>query len=647
MILSLDFETRSEADLRKVGLYRYAEHESTDILCYAVSLDNAAPTVHGPGSLAHKALAHIESGGLVSAWNAQFEYVIWNTVGVRRYGWPPLKVGQMRDTMAYAAAMNLPQALGDCAKLLGLPQDQQKDKRGKYLIQTLCKPRSAGQHKGEFREDPELLEEMRQYCIQDVVVECAIAAKIPALSEYEQGVWEQTLRINERGIPIALDEVTNITRLVEAEKARLNAELYAISNVAAATQRAGVLGYLQGVGLDLPDLTGETVDAALNNKHTPVAARRVLEIRSEVAQTSTAKFDKLLEITSVDGNARGLLVYHGASTGRYASRGGFNAQNLPRPPFKNVEFAHWALSQDHDMAHLMLGDDLMSAAVSCVRGVIKAPEGYEFIDADFSSVENRVAAWIAGQDDKVADFALGKDEYKTFATAMYGVEYVEVTKDMRQVAKSAVLGGMFGQGWKGLIDYATTYGVTLDEEKARHLIDTYRAQYPKVKKLWYTCGDAAIRAVRNPGAIIPAGDKLALTYRGGFLRMKLPSGRIISWYQPTIELLETPWGELRESVVVWTQNPVTRKFSRGKLIGSSIFQSGVQGTARDILVNGVFNVEAAGYQVVMLVHDEALALSRKGEGSPDDLGRLLCTPPAWAETLPLAFEAWTDVRFHK
>lgn len=647
MILSLDFETRSKADLRVVGLYRYAEHESTDILCYAVSFDAAQPTVHAPGDLPPVVLAHVQSGGIVTAWNAQFEYVLWNAVGVRRYSWPRLRVEQMRDTMAYAAAVNLPQALGECAKHLGLPQDQQKDKRGKYLINALSKPRSAGQHKGEFREDPELLEEMRQYCIQDVIVECAIAKHVPALSDYEQKVWEHTLVINERGVPIALSEVENIVDLVDQEKARLNGDLERISGVSAATKRSGVLDYLSSVGLDLPDLTSETVDAALNNKGMLADARRVLQIRSEVAQTSTAKFSKLLEITSADGRARGMLAYHGASTGRYASRGGMNMQNLPRPAFKNLEFAHWALSQNHEMAHLMLGDDLMNAAVSCVRGVLKAPDGFEFLDADFSSVENRVAAWIAGQTDKLADFAAGKDEYKTFATQMYNVEYADVTKDMRQVAKSAVLGGMFGQGWKGLIEYATTYNVTLDEERARFLIDTYRAQYPEVKKLWYACGDAAIRAVRTPGVATYAGEKLILMCRGDFLKMKLPSGRVISWHKPTVELLETPWGELRESVVVWAQNPVTRKFNRNKLIGSSIFQSGVQGTARDILVHGMFCAEEAGFPIVMLIHDEALALVRKGEKDADELGRVLCTSPEWAPDLPLAFEAWADIRFHK
>jgi DNA polymerase len=295
---------------------------------------------------------------------------------------------------------------------------------------------------------------------------------------------------------------------------------------------------------------------------------------------------------------------------------------------------------------LIWGEDVMAAAVSSLRGVIKAPEGYEFLDADFSSVENRVASWIAGQQDKLDAFAQGMDEYKVFATSMYGVEYEAVTVDMRQVSKSAVLGGMFGQGWKGLIDYAAPLGVALDEAKARELIDTYRAQYPEVQRTWYACGDAMLEAVRAQGVVVTVG-KLKFKVTNKFLRMLLPSGRTLSWYQPTIESREVPWGGTKPAVIVWQVNPMTKRYERKALIGSSAFQSSVQGTARDLLIHGVSSLQRAGYDVVLRVHDEVLALVREGEGDENEFGNLLCQQPAWAQDLPLAFEAWRGKRFRK
>ena len=649
MQVSFDFETRSRADLKKVGMYKYAEDPSTEVLCYAYAIDDQDPVVCGPGPIDPVLLTAVLAGAQIHAWNAEFELTIWNEVCGPRYGWPPLGITQCRDTMARSAAQNLPQSLDECVKALGLPAEMQKDKRGKYLIQTLCKPKPTGKLAGTFREDPDLMAEMWSYNKQDVVAERAAGKLLRALTPEEQAVWEMTVRINRRGLPIAVDEIENICHLIDQEKERLNARLMKDTGIPAATRRDEMLAWLREHGLDLPDLTGDTVEQALEMDGLDKDVREVLLIRSRVAQTSTAKYPKMISIACNDHRIRGLLSYHGASTGRYASRGGLNAQNLARPVFKGdrlEDAIEMLTSEGWELTSWYWGDLLMDAAVSTLRSVIKAPPGYEFIDADFSSVENRVSAWISGQDDKLAAFAAGMDEYKLFAMDMYGVPYEEVTKDMRQVAKSAVLGGMFGQGWKGLIEYALTYGVTLDEERSRFLIDTYRAQYPKVQQMWWDCGDALINAVKAPGAVIEV-NKVSITCRNDYLWMKLPSNRVIAWYQPRVGMQDTPWGSKRLGVTVMGVNQVTRKFERQKLIGSSAFQSAVQGTARDLLVHGMANVERAGYPPVLSVHDEVLALVPEGFGSEEEFGNLLCTPPAWASDLPLAYEAWRGIRFRK
>lgn len=696
-IVSIDFETRSATDI-KLGVERYSKDPGCDVLMLAYRMPaDAEPAVwhRGPHLTDNEAppaplLEHVARGGLVRAWNAGFEFHVWNNVCVPKYGWPELKIEQCIDTMAQAAAQNLPQALGRCAAAMALPTDQQKDKRGKYLIQRLCVPHPPTQTRaGKWVEDAELFNEMVAYCAQDVIVEEAIARKLRPLSTFEQDVWIATQRVNLRGVPVALDEARAIHEIVELEKERLNRELRHVTGrrVLKATDRNGLLEWVNEQGLAAPveffdpvdneedrpgheealvDLRGDTVEAALKRGDLTPAVRRALEIRAAVVQTSTAKYAKLLKITADDGTIKNMFVYHGAGTGRWASRGGFNVQNITRPTLlvdekrglDDITSAHEILgSGRHDDALLLWGDRTMDAAVSCLRGVLKAPSGFEFIDADYSSVENRVGVWLAGQDDKVAMFAKGLDEYKVFASkSLYGVLYDQVTKDMRQVSKSAVLGCLFGLGANGLIEYAKGYGVTLTPERSKEVVDAYRAEYAKVKALWYACGNAAINAVRNPGQWFEAGDKLSLICHRNFLWMKLPSGRLISWSRPEVEMQEVPWAapggesllcEKRPVVTVESIDTYTRQFCRHKLIGSSIFQSAVQGTARDVIAQGLMNVEAAGYPVVLMAHDELMAVVPEGTKDADEFGRLMCKPAEWFQDLPLSYEAWRGKRFKK
>jgi DNA polymerase len=212
---------------------------------------------------------------------------------------------------------------------------------------------------------------------------------------------------------------------------------------------------------------------------------------------------------------------------------------------------------------------------------------------------------------------------------------------------------LFGQGPDGLIEYAKGYGVTLTKERSKEVVDAYRAEYAKVKTLWYECSDAAISATRNPGQWFEAGDKLSLCCHKGFLWMKLPSGRLISWARPEVEMQQVPWvnkdgvREMRPVVTVESIDTYTRQFCRHKLIGSSIFQSAVQGTARDILANAVLKVEPAGYPVVLMAHDEMMALVPEGFGDAEEFGRLMCEQAVWCKDLPLSFEAWRGKRFKK
>jgi DNA polymerase len=638
MIYSIDFESRSTIDLADQGLDIYANDPTTEVLCIAYGIEPHSVIC---GSISEPYLKplldHVANGGKIQAWNAMFEYAIWNCVCVPKYGWPPLKLEQCIDSMAIAAANNIPQSLGDAS--IFMDATHQKDTRGRYLIQKLCKPN----RKGVFENDPELLAELFEYCAQDVRTEMAIVKLLRPLSAQEQHIWELTQRINLRGVPVDPNELHNAVLAVVRAQDQLDNECVSLTGFKP-SERAKLLDWINKRIPHAPmaDLTAETVSKMLQCNIFPVI-KRVLELRQEGSQTSVAKYAKMMEIQR-EGRIRNTLVYHGASTGRWASRGGLNLQNIARPTLSDEE-VELAIPRVFVRAQAT-----MQELSSSVRSAIVAPQGKTFVDVDFSSIENRVGVYLAGQKDKVELFRKGLDEYKVFASeSLYRVPYDEVTKDMRQVSKSAVLGAMFGQGAKGLVKYAEGMGVTLSEGQAKSAVDGYRTSYAKVKALWALCENAAIQAVENPGNPFRAGDKLVLKVAKNALWMQLPSGRLICWQRPQLELLTTPWGQEKLGVTIHSQNTFTRQWSRNQLIGSSIFQSAVQGTARDFLAFAMIELERAGYEVINSIHDEVLLLveEQSGESALADVLKIMTTPPSWAPDFPLAAEGWYGNRYRK
>jgi DNA polymerase len=645
MIYSIDFETRSRANLPDVGLDIYANDPSTEVLCIAfgttpndvmvskpVNTDNDFIKVLPISGL----LNHVANGGKIQAWNAMFEYAIWNCVCVPKYGWPELKLDQVIDSMAIAASNNVPQNLEDAA--IFMDATHKKDPTGRKLIQKLCKPKKDG----TFNNDPESMAQLFAYCQQDVRTEMAITAVLRPLPASEQAIWYLTQQINLKGVPVAPKELQNAVQAVQGAQEVLDRECQSITGFKP-SEREKLLGWLNAQGADMANLTEKTVTAKLVDTNLLQHIRRALELRQEGSQTSVAKYAKMLEIQR-EGKIRNTLVYHGASTGRWASRGGLNLQNIARP---TLEDAAIEMAIPRVFIH---GTGTMQELSSLVRSAIVAPQGKTFVDVDFSSIENRVGVWLAGQNDKVEMFRQGLDEYKTFAaTSLYKVPYEEVTKEQRQISKSAVLGAMFGQGAIGLVKYADGMGVKLTQPQAQKAVDNYRTAYSKVRNLWQTCEEAAAEATCNPGNAFSAGSRLVMKVIKDALWLKLPSGRLICWQRPKFELLTTAWGSTKYGITVHNQNTYTRAWERSALIGSSIFQSAVQGTARDFLADATLNITKAGYEVINLIHDEVMLLADE-EGSDkslDDVIKLMTTPPSWAPDFPLAAEGWVSKRYRK
>jgi len=651
--LSFDFETRSRADLPKVGAYAYAQDPSTEALCLAVSIDGGEPITWDRRRRNDEVLRHvgtlIDGGAKIRGWNSPFDVLIWNHALRREIeDLPLIGWGQTVDTAAESAAMNAPQGLDEAAVQLGLPEEYRKDKRGKYLIQKLSKP----QRNGEFCEDEALHDEMVGYCAQDVRAESNAARKLRRLPPVEHALWVLTQTINDRGLPIDIRGVERILVIIAAEAERLEGEFQSLVGGAFRSgQRAEFVSWIAAQGVaGVTSIAAEAMAPILSRNDLPDHVRKALALRQKLTQTSLAKFDTMLSL-AVRGRLHGLLTYHGAATGRYASRGGFNAQNLPRGKFPTVEAAEFLAAADHETAALVYGDDLLDACVASIRGMVRASEGRTFVDVDFSSVENRCGVWLAGHQRKVEMFAAGLDEYKVFASeSLFHVPYAEVSKHQRQVSKSAVLGCMFGQGAKGLVEYAKGFGVELSEEEAAGIVARYRMDYEPVKDLWYACEKACIQAVKAPGAVFQVGSSpLRVQCKDDQLVMRLPSGRLLTWRHPRLEQAQDLQGRPRWTLTAWFLNTYSRQWGRNKLYGSSIYQSAVQGMARDLLRDAMFECEKEGFPIVLTVHDEILAEVQipHAEAALASITRIMSTAPAWAPGLPLAAEGWIGERYRK
>lgn len=630
MLVNLDFETRSRVDLKDKGLDTYARDISTEVICMAYSIDGGEVKLWTPQFAIPQFLFKPEAK--FQAWNAAFEYNI-----LKHVLQVPVKWEQMIDSMAIAAANNIPQSLEDAAQFID--GNQLKDPIGKRLIQKLSKPKKDG----TFNEDPELLDQMYEYCKQDVRTEMEVVKHLRGLSSSEQAVWVLTQKINEVGVPVDPQELKNAIFACEQNKEAIYREITELTGGYTANQPAKLIEWMGKRGVVVEDLTAETVTKLLQRSNLSDEVRRVLELRQQGSMTSVAKFEKMLEV-QVGGRIRNTLVYHGASTGRFASRGGLNLQNIARPTLDDA-----AIDEAYERILVRGEGGTMEELSSIVRSAIKAPDGQVFLDADFSSIENRVASWIAGQNDKVELFRQGLDEYKTFAsTALYNVPYEEVTKEMRQISKSAVLGCMFGQGAKGLVEYADGMGVKMTTGESEKAVKAYRNAYAKVKSAWYDFEASAIAAIQNEGHPYKIG-KVAFKCVKNALWMQLPSGRLICWQRPKVEEQLTPWGQLKDGILVWSQNTFTRKWGYNKLIGSSIFQSSVQATARDMLTESMLALDNEGYTVVNCIHDEILILAPEqgADAALEHVVELMTKTPHWAPGFPLAAEGWVGQRYRK
>lgn len=661
--LHIDFETYSAADLPVCGLDNYASDPTTGVHCMAYCFDDSFVAVLVASDMEqdggdHPIVRHVKNGGIVVAHNAAFELAIWNKVCVPKYGWPTLSPKQMRCTMAQAYAMSLPGALEGAAKALGIAQ--QKDMAGARIMMQLAKPKADGTF-WTPADAPEKFQKLYDYCRQDVEVERALDHRMMQLSEEEQQVWVLDQIINQRGIRVDLPAIENAIRMVELEKARLDKEMLRVTGgvVGKCTEVQLLVKWIRTQGVEINGLAKADVIDALKVEDMPPAVRKALLLRQEAAKSSTAKLTAMRDRASRDGRVRGCFQYHGASTGRWAHRG-IQPGNLPRPrkltkdDDENVRLVYeindLIARNEHRLLDMLYGPT-MDALADSVRGMIIANPGHELVAMDFSAIEARVLAWLAGEEKVLDIFRTHGKIYEHAASGIYRKPIEEVTKAERQIGKVAVLALGYGGGVGAFQSMARVYGVKVEDALADEIKRAWRESHAKIVHYWYDLEGAAINAVElgcvcKAGA---AGRQVAFKKNGSFLWCKLPSGRVLCYPYPSVKQIETPWGEMKSALHFWGVNGVTKKWEEQKTYGGSLSENITQAVARDLLAESMLRLEHNGYPVVMHVHDEAVVEipATAGDDVAHQIEQIMAVVPGWAKGLPVAAEGWRARRYRK
>src|ERR1035437_7603074 len=597
----------------------------------------------------YELLEWISDGGLVEAHNAWFERSLWTNILSLHYGFPPIRAFQWRDSAAKAAAHALPRSLEDAVDALGL--DEHKDATGHKLMLKLSKPRKPRKKEREagvtgllWWESPELFEQLYDYCRQDVLAEAALSAALPDLNAQESTLYVLDQQINERGFQLDQEAVATALTLIEQETCRLNGELKILTGgrVAKATQRAQMLRWFEGEGLILEDTQAATIDELLQHpKKLGRVALRGVEILRTLGKSSTAKYEAMQNWMAPDGRVRGGLIYHGATTGRWVGTG-VQVHNLPRGTIKNQE-AHWLKLKAGKVTNIM------PALSEGLRGVIIAGPGQQLYVADYSAIEARVVMWLAGQEDALDIFRRGEDIYLDMASTIYHRTCTKDDAKERQLGKATILGCGFQMGASRFVDTAALYGITIDEDFSKGVVDAYRAKYPKVKTLWYDMEQAAVDALHrdNEGIPVECG-KVEWLLAGRFLYCILPSGRRLAYPNPQLTPRKTPWGETRMQLSYMGVDSHTHQWKRQTTYGGMLVENVTQAVARDVLAEALTRLEATGrYRRVLSVHDEIISESSSKQSSAAVYEAIVTKNPEWAGGLPIAAESWHGTRYRK
>ena len=655
IVLHIDFETRSPCDLKKAGVYKYAEDPNTQVICMGYAFGDEPVEIWKRGQpIPERIRDHIVHNGVVFAHNAQFERVVMAGCLPE---WPQPALEDWRCTAAMAAALALPRDLGRAAKAVGLSEN--KDDAGKRLMLKMCQPKSFPPGgKPVWWEEGADLERLYAYCKQDVIVERLLEKKMRPLSLREQKVWELDQKINTRGVLIDRAGVLNAKIITQNVLQELNLEISALTDgfVSAITQTAAIKQWFLKRDIDIDSLDKTALVELLHDPQhllTP-QMRRVLELRQEGSKSSVAKLRAYHDRASQDGRMRDNLMYCGTNTGRWSGRGA-QLQNLPRSKLPDIPAAIEEMKYRDSKRIDMFYGPPMSVVSDCLRGFIVAPKGRRLIAADFSNIEGRVLAWLAGHDTLVEDFRNGAKIYENMAAAIYGIPASTITKNSKErfTGKEAVLGGGYQMGWERFMKQAAKSGLHLEEDLAKRTIEVYRLKNKPIVDYWKGLEEASFEAVARPGSkFVVAGtrdkkNEVSFVCAGNILWCRLPSARLLAYPDPRIAEVDTPWGSKRMAVTYMTIDGLTNQWVRDSTYGGKLAENVTSGTARDVMVEAMFALERLGYDIILTVHDEIVAECDIGFGSVMEMERVMSDCPAWLEGCPITAEGFEAERYKK
>ncbi|WPJ91057.1 DNA polymerase [Facklamia hominis] len=638
-ILNIDIETYSEADLPQVGVYRYADDPSFDILLFSYAIDGGEVTCIDltKGKLPqHLVKALLDPKVTKKAYNAQFERVclshyLFNEGFTDHFDW--LDPSQWQCTMIHALSLGLPGSLGRCASYLNVME--QKDQAGTQLINYFSKPckgtkRNGGRTRNLPEHDPEKWADYVKYNIQDVKTEMAIAKRLEALAvpDFEWEMWHLDQRINDRGVELDMDLAESAVEVMEKRSHKNLRRMQDLTGLRNPNSVAQLTDWLEAEGYPYDNLRKGNVEKALEEGKLSPKVKEVLDLRLANSNTSTKKYIVMEEAVCQDGRIRGLLQFYGASrTGRWAGRL-LQVQNLPRNYLKSIGLARQLVKEKEVEAIELIFDELPEVLKQLLRTGIVAEEGRHFVISDYSAIEARVIAWLAGEEWAIQAFRDHGKIYEVTANQMFNLGGIEnVTKSYRQRGKVATL-ALGYQGGVGALKAMGALDMGIPEEDLQPLVDSWRKANPNIVNFWYDVDKKAKATVVDGLSRRTASGRIRFSKEKGFLRIQLPSGRYISYPRP--KLADGRFGQ----VIEFEGQGLRVGIEKIETYGGKLVENIVQATARDILAEGIKRIEKKGYPIVFHVHDEVV-VEAPLDVHTEELNQLLATNPTWAEGLPL------------
>lgn len=655
--MNVDIETYSSVDITKAGAYAYAESPDFEILLIAYRLDD------GPVKVIDQTGAtetdgdfeefwnHLASVDVIkTAYNANFERTCLASYFKREM--PP---EEWRCTAVHAATLGLPGNLAGVGAALGLPEDKQKDKIGKSLISYFCKPcrptkANGGRTRNLPEHDPEKWAQFIEYNRQDVVTESAIRemlAKYP-VPESEQELWSLDQRMNDRGVLLDMDIVEKIIRYDEVYHERLMNEARSLTNLDNPNSLAQLKSwYLREYNLQVSSITKDTIPEIVERLKEMSCIMdtepgiRMLEIRQELGKTSTRKYAAMTEAVCSDSRLRGILQFYGANrTGRWAGRI-VQVHNLPQNKIPDLGLARELVKEERfeDLELLFGGVPFIFSQL--VRTAFIPSGGCRFVVSDFSAIEARVIAWLADEEWRLEVFRTHGKIYEASASQMFHVPIENIKKGsrLRQQGKVAELALGYG-GSFGAIKKMDKAGSIPDDEIPL-LVRNWRKANPRICKFWRTAEAAAKTAILERRTVkIQHG--LVFSYINRILFITLPSGRKLAYYDARIEDYEG-----KESITYAGVEQNNKRWGRLETWGGKLVENIVQAVARDCLAETMKKVSAAGYRIVMHVHDEIVVdVPEEDKDALKMITGIMKISPEWAKDMPLRGDGY-ETAFYK